>query len=387
VWCPTLQADYTLDRTTHLVLGLVLHATSGTLVAPGAKEVTSFEEITPDPAAFDWAGPVIARRTAGPIEGTKLAVGERPPAWSGSTITGKRFSTERLTGPSAILFLCLDCLSGATVYDRFTEAAAAHPGIRAVIVGQDAELGTLTGFVGQHPTDAVVISDVNSEFPTAWGYPYYGGLVMLGSGGKVADVLPTRISAEDYDRVFTAAERGQPIPVPSGIDGGATAASPAPAASPSPASASPEPWCVEELVVCHNAGWPAPAWTGPTPDGSTFDSATLAGRPALVWFGDIQSRSSIAALASLADRYAGRAGVVMITSREETPGATAAVLDTMDVKLPVVLDWDASIGRSFKNVTWGTILLDANGRLVAQSTRVDDPALLQELDGLVAPGP
>jgi hypothetical protein len=122
------------------------------------------------------------------------------------------------------------------------------------------------------------------------------------------------------------------------------------------------------------------------PDGTTFDSATLAGTPALIWFGDTQSRSSMAALASLADRYAGRLGVVAITSREQMPGETAALLEAMDVHLPVVFDWDGSIGRDFMTITSGAILLDAEGRLVAQSTSVEDASFMEEVEGLL-PGP
>jgi peroxiredoxin len=387
VVCADIDMEYWLDRETAIILRIEAGPTTPNwdISGPGIQpvvEAVSFTVGPVDPALMAWSGPAGAYPEDQPPASTQLVVGEPPPAWSGQTIDGAAFSTDSLEGPAAILSFAPWCPPCHDMYRDLTELAPSVEGLQAVIVGSDA-VGTVAGFADLWPTDLPVVADPDQGFITAWGMTAVPTLVLLDPGGRVAGVVQGRITREDLDRVLRAAVAGEPMPdVPPAPD-------PSPSPSPSPGGPPMVPVCGETEVTCWPVGAALPDWRGPLLGGGTFESASLAGRPAIVWYWDgvydcdgpcpARVTDELLAVADAADALGSAATVVLVTSHEEVPGATRARFDELGIELRVVFDWDRAIAGAMSINMGGALLLDDEGRLVDQAVGTLEAASIQRL--------
>jgi hypothetical protein len=387
VRCPGLGLEYWLDRDTHLVLRVTARygtnfwdgAPSGApLEADSVAEVTSFQEVTsPSAADFAWTGPSNGSRTPGPVPGTTLVIGSPPPAWTGTTIGGTSFDVRAVRSPAALLLMWPSIGSGARVYDTFNAAAAAHPGVTAVVVGLE-EVGTMVGFTTLHPTSLTVVADGDQTIASAWGTLPIPEIVLIDAGGSVADVVRADLAPADLDAILGALEDGRPVP---------PAPAPATSAESSPGMPTPTPAfdfeCTDSYVICRRTGDLLPAWSGQQLSGGTFDSSELAGMPAVIWFTHFPN-GELRAFGSLADAYADRVTLLVIIDGEAEPGATKAMLDEAGVDVRVVVDWDGAISRALDAIVGGVLILDRDGRIVDQVPgQLPTPTIRSTLDRLV----
>jgi hypothetical protein len=187
------------------------------------------------------------------------------------------------------------------------------------------------------------------------------------------------VTATDLDRVLGALEEGQPIPP---VRSAAALVEP----SPTPAF---DFECTDAYVICRGEGAVLPRWSGPELSGGTFDSASLAGRPAVIWFTSFAcvgpcadyAAGEIREFGALAELYTGRATLLVIADGEQHPGDTAALLDIAGANFPVVFDWDGAIGQSLDLVTRGVVVLDADGRVAGQMPGALDVVTTEAIRG------
>jgi hypothetical protein len=119
-----------------------------------------------------------------------------------------------------------------------------------------------------------------------------------------------------------------------------------------------------------------PAWSGTLLGGGTLDSATLRGKPTVVYFavglqgkGDSPIDGNLVAFGRAAPTLQSRANLVMIVSAEWTPGSFAALLDQLGIDVPTVLDWDGAVTSAMSDGLQmpqglSTFVFDADGRMV-----------------------
>ena len=290
VGCPAIGMRYWLDSATHLVLRAEADAASPYWShrddgAPSVTEVTSFETVdVPDAGLFAWDGPAATAREAGPVAGTKLVVGEVPPAWSGTALDGESFTVPSPGAPAALLLFASWCPPCHPAYDTFSVAARDHPEVASAIVGLDQQ-GTLAGFVAQRGGSVTTVPDPDNGLLEGWGIEVVPVIVLLDERGAVADVVAGGLTAADVDRVLTALGAGEPIPVVQPVaPSPSTGEGEAPSVAPDGESPAPPTACTEERMTCLPAGTQPGSWSGPTPDGGAISSTDLAGRPAVLWF-------------------------------------------------------------------------------------------------------
>jgi peroxiredoxin len=134
--------------------------------------------------------------------------------------------------------------------------------------------------------------------------------------------------------------------------------------------------CTDSMLSCLPVGSTLPQWTAPLLAGGTFDSRTLAGKPAVLCFyaGRCDGAcpdwmvEELRDFGALAKEYGNGAAFMIISDGETKAGDTARTMAVAGVDVPVVFDWDGSVRERFRIVTYpGTLLLDAEGRLVEQS--------------------
>ncbi len=125
-------------------------------------------------------------------------------------------------------------------------------------------------------------------------------------------------------------------------------------------------------------------FTGTTLEGAAFDGASLAGRPAVLWFWApwcSTCRAQAGGVSELAERFEGRVGVVGVGGLAEVPDIRAFA---EKVSGPThLIDDPGVVWRHFGVTAQSTyVLLDAAGKVVEQGY-LDDEDLANKVEQLV----
>ncbi|MEU4240633.1 redoxin domain-containing protein [Actinoplanes sp. NPDC026619] len=158
--------------------------------------------------------------------------------------------------------------------------------------------------------------------------------------------------------------------------------------SPAPLSGSEAPASGEAGAAAAPATVPATLrFTGKTLDGAAFDAATLAGKPAILWFWApwcATCASEAQSIGDLADEYQGRIGILGIAGLGENKAMHEFVSDFSLAKVPHLDDRAGKIWKKFKitQQSW-YVFLDRNGTVVKVGY-LDDLQLTAEVKTLVA---
>ena len=300
-----------------------------------------------------------------------LRVGEPPPVLSATYLDGRVLDSSRLSLPAAIYAWapwCIPC-TGSTLQDLQT-VASGHPEITTVAVAPDQQ-GTVRGYLTQHPLTVPVAYDDAGSLWGAWALNGIPALVLLDRDGKVASVNLGSLTRADLEAMFSALADRRPIPSPV----------PTPGRSPEPPPPSPVPGATE-VVSGLSTGEAMPQWSGPLAAGGTFQSSSLVGRPAAIWFFtggtcDGCPLSDLESFAATAASFGSSASFVVISSGEPTPGWTRDLLTRLGIRdLPVILDFGGAIPQGLKMNIFGTILIDADGRVAEVVPGLMDPETL-----------
>ena len=288
-----------------------------------------------------------------------LRVGEPPPSWTATYLDGRVLDSSKLGLPAAVYAWapwCPPCL-GSTLQD-LQAVASGHPEITTVAVALDQQR-TVRGYLTQHPLTVPVAYDDADSLMGAWALNGIPTLVLLDRDGNVAAVHPGPLTGADLQAMYAALAAGDPIPSPV----------PTPVRSPEPPPPSLAPGATE-VVSGLSTGEAMPEWSGPLATGGTFQRSSLVGRPAAIWFFtggtcDGCPLSDLESFAATAASLGGSASFVVISNGEPTPGWTRDLLAKLGIKdLQVILAVDDAIPQRLKMSIFGTILIDADGRVV-----------------------
>ncbi|MCU7729285.1 redoxin domain-containing protein [Actinoplanes sp. KI2] len=146
------------------------------------------------------------------------------------------------------------------------------------------------------------------------------------------------------------------------------------------------------VAASPSAGAPAavPAalrFTGRTLDGASFDAATMAGRPTILWFWApwcATCASEAQSIADLADEYRGQLGILGIAGLGTNKAMHEFVSDLNVGAVPHLDDQAGAIWKKFKITQQSTyVFLDRSGRVV-KTGYLDDLQLTAEVKTLVA---
>lgn len=339
---PASQGTGTLGQATALELGPPFSSDTFALTAPIGAQV--IDQNNP-PASL------------------VLRVGEPAPSLTATYLDGRILDSSKLGLPAAVYAWapwCPPCL-GSTLQD-LQAVAGGHPEITTVAVALDQQ-GTVRGHVTQHPLTIPVAYDDADSMMGAWALNGIPALVLLDRNGNVAAVNVGPLTRVDLEAMFSALSAGGPIPSPV----------PTPVRSPEPPPASPAPGATE-VVSGLSTGEVMPEWSGPLAAGGTFESSSLIGRPAAIWFftggdcdgcplSELETFGTVAATEGFND--GSNPSMVVISDGEPTPGWTLDLLKKLGLPdLPMVMDFDGAILRRLKMNIFGTILIDAGGRVV-----------------------
>ena len=158
--------------------------------------------------------------------------------------------------------------------------------------------------------------------------------------------------------------------------------------SPAPLSGSEAPASGEAGAAGAPATVPASLqFTGKTLDGAAFNAATLAGKPAILWFWApwcATCASEAQSIGDLAKEYQGRLGILGIAGLGENKAMHEFVSDFDLGTLPHLDDQAGKIWKKFKipQQSW-YVFLDRNGTVV-KIGYLDDLQLTAEVKTLVA---
>ena len=123
-----------------------------------------------------------------------------------------------------------------------------------------------------------------------------------------------------------------------------------------------------------------------TVSGDDFDGASLAGRPAVLWFWAPwcpTCRSQIAGVSALADDHGDDVGIVGVGSLDEVSAIEGFAAD-VPADFPQLLDPDGDVWRHFGVVEQSTyVVLDAEGDVVSEGY-LDDAELAELVSDLTA---
>ncbi|APU43341.1 redoxin domain-containing protein [Streptomyces sp. TN58] len=107
-------------------------------------------------------------------------------------------------------------------------------------------------------------------------------------------------------------------------------------------------------------------FTGTTIDGASFDAATLAGKPTVLWFWAPwcpKCRAQAAETATVAAATAGRANVVGVAGLDKNAAMRDFVSDTDTAAFPHLSDEKGEIWKRFKITEQSTyVILDKDGK-------------------------
>ncbi|WP_434587207.1 redoxin domain-containing protein [Streptomyces sp. A5-4] len=161
-------------------------------------------------------------------------------------------------------------------------------------------------------------------------------------------------------------------PDDAGTDGSTTATASAPAsADSSPSGAVPE----------------ALRFTGTTLDGEPFDGATLAGKPAVLWFWAPwcpKCKAQGPETAKVAAEFKGKVNVVGVAGLDQPEAMKKFVSSTKIDGFPNLSDEPGTIWKKFEITEQSTyIVLDKDGKTVFTGVLPGGKGLSDKLDGLV----
>lgn len=392
--CPDIDLRLWLDRETRLVLRLEAGPTTpgweggmtvDGVAVPSVMEAVDFRLGAGDPGGYDWAGPAGAHSPDNPSASTILEVGKAPPHWIGETADGASFDSADLAGPAALLFTDLQCRETCGMYDTFAAAAATRPEVSSLVVAL-ATRGTTVGFRGIHPTELPIVVDPEWSLVTSWGLQATPTIVLLDREGNVAGIVQGRFTQADLERLLGSLAGGAPLP----------SLEPAPTPTPNP-DATPFREVGEDEVTWLPRGEAMPAWAAPQMGGGTFESSSLRGRPAVIWpmlgasCDTCDVDGSLDAFSAAAAALGNRATFVLVAQSEPTQGWTERALAERGIDVTVVFDWDGRIMETLGYLVGGTLIADADGRLVTAFPNVPDVAAianaLDELPPAATPPP
>jgi thiol-disulfide isomerase/thioredoxin len=128
-------------------------------------------------------------------------------------------------------------------------------------------------------------------------------------------------------------------------------------------------------------------FTGKTLDGAKFDAATLAGKPAILWFWApwcATCASEAQSIADLADEYQGRLGILGIAGMGDNKAMHEFVSDLEVGAVPHLDDQAGVIWKKFKITQQSLyVFVDRTGKVV-KTGYLDDLQLTAEVKSLVA---
>ena len=146
------------------------------------------------------------------------------------------------------------------------------------------------------------------------------------------------------------------------------------------------------LLLTGCASAPAPkagtlSFTGTTLDGAAFDAASLAGKPAILWFWApwcATCASEAQSINNIADEYAGRLSILGIAGLGDNKAMHEFVSDLEVTKVPNLDDQQGVIWKRFGITEQSTyVFLDQTGRVLDQGY-LDDRQLTAKVKTMVA---
>jgi len=165
-----------------------------------------------------------------------------------------------------------------------------------------------------------------------------------------------------------------------------------PAAAPQPAAAAQSADAVQPADAAQAAGAPAvvPAslkFTGKTLDGKTFDAATMAGKPTILWFWApwcATCASEAMSIADLREKYADQLNILGIAGMGNNKDMHEFVSDLEVGAVPHLDDEPGELWKKFGITEQSTyVILDKAGKVVVRSY-LDDLQLTTKVKSLVA---
>ncbi|MEV0284812.1 MULTISPECIES: redoxin domain-containing protein [unclassified Kribbella] len=171
---------------------------------------------------------------------------------------------------------------------------------------------------------------------------------------------------------------------------GCAAPSPSSSGSPSPAGSAGSPPARPSTTAPATAAPAVPAilkFSGTTVDGKDFDGATLAAKPAVLWFWAPwcpKCRAQAAETAKVAEEYRGRANVVGVAGLDKPDAMRGFVADQKVGGFPHLSDENGEVWRRFEVTEQSTyVILDAAGNKVFSGNLVAGDGLAEKLSQLV----
>ncbi|MFC0624580.1 redoxin domain-containing protein [Kribbella deserti] len=141
-----------------------------------------------------------------------------------------------------------------------------------------------------------------------------------------------------------------------------------PSSAPSPTVTKPVPSTTAGSTSAPVAVPQTLQFTGTTLDGKAFDGATLAGRPAVLWFWApwcTRCRGQAAATAKVASDYQGRVNVVGVAGLDKADAMRAFVTDQKVDGFPHLSDEIGAVWKRFEITEQSVyVVLDASGNKV-----------------------
>jgi hypothetical protein len=302
----------------------------------------------PPPGALTGAEPPPARP-----QSDLLQPGEPAPTWTGRLLDGTAFSTDELTGRPAAIFIWCHCYIGPAVQHFVAEARSRADEMHLVLVGSNE--GMVRGLVDWLEVETPVVADYQGDLLRAWGINDLSALVLLRADGTVADIHPARFDEAKLAAILDALASGENIPEPDPV---------------------PEPVFEEDgsipLTTVLEVGQPAPELRGPRLGGGELSTLHLVGTPTVVaYFEPPDPVTGPQTDAAPPDRLiaeiqarGGELNLLLVTRGEPSPGAAATYLDEQSADVPLVFDWDGTLGQRWGLIFWPSlVLLDADGRV------------------------
>ncbi|MFC7274625.1 redoxin domain-containing protein [Paractinoplanes rhizophilus] len=128
-------------------------------------------------------------------------------------------------------------------------------------------------------------------------------------------------------------------------------------------------------------------FSGKTLDGARFDAATMAGKPAILWFWApwcATCASEAQSISDLAQEYRGRLGILGIAGLGDNKAMHEFVSDLNVGAVPHLDDRAGAIWKRFKITQQSTyVFLDAGGK-VLKTGYLDDLQLTEQVRSMVA---
>jgi thiol-disulfide isomerase/thioredoxin len=129
------------------------------------------------------------------------------------------------------------------------------------------------------------------------------------------------------------------------------------------------------------------SFTGTTLDGAAFDAASLAGKPAILWFWApwcATCASEAQSLNNIADEYAGRVAILGIAGLGDNKAMHQFVSDLEVTKVPNLDDHQGVIWKRFGITEQSTyVFVDKTGKVTDQGY-LDDLQLTAKVKSMVA---